>query len=121
MEINNIALGNRIRIQRKKRGMSQMLLAEKLKLSATHISYIENGYRSLSLDAFVLLANVLNCTADELLEDSLENTVKVVNHEFNVVISDCTEYERRILLEVLQATKTSLRENRPYFRTKPRR
>jgi hypothetical protein len=31
----------------------------------------------MSLDTFILLVNALNTTADELLIDSLENTIKV--------------------------------------------
>ena len=50
--------------------------------------------------------------ADELLKDSIENTIKVSNHEFAVLIADCNEYEKRVLLSIAKSAKESLRENR---------
>lgn len=115
MKINHIALGQRIRLMRKKKGLTQLHLSELVSLSPTYISYIESGYKSMSLATFIEIANALNVTADELLVDSLENTVKVSNHELTALLSDCTEYEKRILLDVASATKKSLRENRIQF------
>ena len=57
-----------------------------------------------------------NATADELLLDSLENTVLVSNHEFSMVLTDCSDYEKKVLYDVIMATKQSLRENKPFFR-----
>jgi hypothetical protein len=72
----------------------------------------------MSLDTFILLVNALNTTADELLIDNLENTIKVTSHQFAALISDCSDYERIILLDVTMAAKKSLRENRHYLRTR---
>ena len=115
MTINHISLGQRIRLMRKKKGLTQLHLSELVGLSPTYISYIESGYKSMSLATFIDIANALNVTADELLVDSLENTVKVSNHELAALLSDCSEYEKRILLGVASATKKSLRENRSQF------
>jgi hypothetical protein len=65
----------------------------------------------MSLETFVLLANALNVSADELLTDSLENTINVTNHEFAVLLSDCNNCEKRILLEIATAAKKSIRDN----------
>lgn len=112
MTINHISLGHRIRLMRKKKGLTQLHLSEMVGLSPTYISYIESGYKSMSLATFIEIANALNVTADELLIDSLENTVKVSNHELAALLSDCSDYEKRILLDVAAATKKTLRENR---------
>lgn len=117
MAIDYISIGQRIKTIRKRRGISQAALAEKIDLSATYISYIEGGVKSLSLDTFVLIANALNVTADELLVDNLENTVKVFNHGFAEIIIDCTDYERRVLLECATAVKESMRSNRKFLRS----
>ena len=66
----------------------------------------------MALDTLVTIANVLHVSSDDLLMDSLDYTVKVSNHEFAELVSDCSEYEIRILLEVATAAKKSLRENR---------
>jgi len=118
MAVNYISIGERIRMVRKRRGLSQILLAEKIEKSPAYVSYIEGGVKGMSLDTFLEIANVLNATADELLADNLVNTVKVSNHEFAALLSDCSEYETKILFDVITATKASLRGNRAYFRSR---
>lgn len=116
MAVNYISIGERIKMVRKRRGLSQNVLAEKIKRSPAYVSYIEGGIKGMSLDTFLDIANVLNATADELLADNLVNTVKVSNHEFASLLSDCSEYEKKVLFDVVSATKASLRSNRSYFR-----
>jgi transcriptional regulator with XRE-family HTH domain len=116
MTLNYISVGKKIKAIRKKRGLSQMKLAERAELSPTYISYIENGIKSMSLEAFVRIANALNVTADELLSDSLENTIKVSNHEFTTLLNDCTHHEKRVLHDIVTAAKKSLREHTCYLR-----
>ena len=116
MAVNYISMGQKIKAIRKRRGLTHIALAEKIERSATYISYIEGGSKSMSLDTFVLIVNALNATADELLLDSLENTVLVSNHEFSMVLTDCSDYEKKVLYDVIMATKQSLRENKPFFR-----
>ena len=96
MTINHISLGQRIRLMRKRKGLTQLHLSELVGLSPTYISYIESGYKSMSLATFIEIANALNVTADELLIDSLENTVKVSNHELAALLSDCSEYAAKL-------------------------
>ena len=110
MQLNYILLGQRIRSIRTKKGISQMVLAERIDRSAAYMSYIENGYKSCSLDTLVLVANELNVSTDDLLIDSLTNTIKVSNHEFAAILSDCSDYEMRVLLDMVKATKQAMRE-----------
>lgn len=118
MALNYISIGQKIKAIRKRKGLSQLTLSQLIGRSPTYVSYIECGIKSMSLDTFILLVNALNTTADELLIDNLKNTIKVSNHEFSVLLSDCSDYERRILLDVTMATKKSIRENRHYIRTR---
>lgn len=104
-------LGRRIKAIRRKRGFTQAQLAEMVECSTPYISYIEQGHKSVSLEMFVLVANALNASADELMRDSLENTVVVSNHEFASLLSDCSSYETCVLLDIVRAAKKSLRDN----------
>ena len=74
----------------------------------------------MSLETLVRIANALNVSTDELLMDSLENTIKVSNHEFASILSDCSEYEKHILFDIMQATKASMRRHAGAVRTRPR-
>jgi transcriptional regulator with XRE-family HTH domain len=118
MALNYISIGQKIKAIRKRKGLSQRTLSELIDRSPTYVSYIEGGIKSMSLDTFIFLVNALNTTADELLIDNLENTIKVFNHEFATLLSDCSDYEKRIFLDVITATKKSLRENRHHIRTR---
>ena len=115
MPLNNHALGKSIRYYRKKRDYSQSSLSELVDKSPTYLSYIESGLRCISLDTLVDLANALNVTADILLRESLKNQAAVMRAEFAEILADCTDYEQRILLEVLIAVKASVRTNKVLF------
>lgn len=111
MALNFVQVGKRVSEVRKRRGLSQQRLAEIICKSPTHISYIEGGLKCMSLDTFVAVANALQVSADELLKDNIENTIVVSNHEFAEMISDCSEYEKRVLLSIVASAKEALREN----------
>ena len=66
-EMDYAKIGNRIRQTRKLKGWSQEVLAEKCEISLSFIGHIERGTRSMSLDTFASICNVLEAGADELL------------------------------------------------------
>jgi transcriptional regulator with XRE-family HTH domain len=115
MVVNNAQIGQKIKTFRRRRGLSQFALAELVDKSPAFISYIERGKKSMSIETFVYIANALNVSADELLVDNLENTVRASNHIFADLLSDCSEFERRVLKDILVASKTSLRSNVDYL------
>ena len=119
MQINYILLGQRIRAIRKKKGITQMELAERIDRSPAYMSYVETAYKFCSLDTLVRVANELNVSTDDLLIDSLTNTIKVSNHEFAAILSDCSDYEMRVLLDIVNATKQAMREYK--YLTRPSR
>ena len=53
MTLNNVAIGKRIQTIQKKRGFSQFTLAGIVDRSPGYISYIETGFKSMSLETFV--------------------------------------------------------------------
>ena len=112
MELDKKALGERISQYREKRGITQMKLAEDLDVSPTHVSYMEKGKRGLTLERLIMVANVLHVSTDQLLVDYLENTIELTSFEFADLLSDCSEYERRVLLKIVTSAKTALRDNR---------
>lgn len=54
---------------RKKAGLSQQYIADCLGISQGAVSQWEKGLSLPSADKLPVLAKILNCTADELLED----------------------------------------------------
>lgn len=115
MPLNIKALGRRIHFTRKKKGLSQNDLSEMIEKTPAYLSYIEGGTKCMSLDTFVDLVNALNTTADDLLRDSLNNTLIVIHSSFSELLSDCTPYEQRVLLDTAMAVKETLRSNKNYL------
>ena len=116
MKFNTEALGRRIGEIRRRRGLSQMALAEQIEKAPTFISSIETGQRGMSIETFVSIANALNVSADALLIDSIENTERISNSFFAAAALDCNEFERRVLLDLLIAAKETIRKNKRFLR-----
>jgi len=107
--MNYVSFGKRIRAARKGRGLTQQTLSEMIDCSPTFLSYVENGTRTVSLDMFVLLANALNTSTDELLADSLDIVQTVEQDDFIRIIADCDSREKQVLYDILYAAKQAIR------------
>lgn len=108
MNINYEKLGDRIRNQRNKAGITQAQLAETLIMTESYISRIENGKRSAALETYVGIALKLNCTLNDLVQDSFPNR-SCLGNEILDEIMDCSSAERGFLLSVIIAMKRELR------------
>ncbi len=64
---NDITLGRRIRRFRKRSGLTQEKLAEKVKVSVTHIGLVETGKRRLSLRTLQKIASALGVKVKDIL------------------------------------------------------
>lgn len=60
--------GKKIRLRRKKIGMSQEELAERAELHRTYIGSVERGERNISLENIYRLAAALECKASDLVD-----------------------------------------------------
>ena len=109
MSINYEKLGDRIRTQRKKEGITQAQLAESLIMSESFINRIENGKQSAALETYVGIALKLNCTLNDLVQDSLPNRICLGNEILNEIM-DCSADELDFLLRVIIAMKLDLRK-----------
>ena len=109
--IDYTCIGKRIKAARKQRGISQQTLAEIIACTPSYSSYIETGVRSMSLDTFILIANALDISADELLIDCLQHSIVAINAEFARIIADCSPSERRLLADLIRTAKLTLRSN----------
>lgn len=111
MEVNFRLIGKRIREIRQDSEMSQMNLAEKAGLSVSYVSMVENGRRKASLDALLRIANILGVTVDELLNGNQFYNPSEYQTDMDLLLEDCSHYEKRIIYEMVKAVKTILRDN----------
>lgn len=111
MELDYKAIGKRIKIARIKTDMTQEHLAELAGISPTHMSNIETGTTRVSLSAIVNLANALSVTSDDLLCDSIIKAKVQFEQDIAGVLQDCDEYEIRMIRDMAQALKETLRRD----------
>lgn len=70
--MTNALLGQRLRQQRKKRGLTIEQLAEMIGLSKNYVSLIERGRKLPSMATLIKIVNSLHISADVLLCDEVE-------------------------------------------------
>lgn len=110
MELDFKFIGQRIKIARIKKKLTQEVLSEKINVSPQHVSNIETGNSSVSLPTLVAIANTLGVSVDELLCNTILSSKAVFENELEEVLRDCNEYEIRFITDIVKASKKSIRD-----------
>ena len=101
-------IGQRIRTLRREKKLSQEQLAEKVWISTTHMSHIENGSTKLSLPVLVDLAAALDVSVNELLAGQNSKCRRAGYEQGKELLNGCSEKQLRIITEVIKSTKAAL-------------
>lgn len=109
-ELNYVQLGQRIRAARIKKGLQQYEVAELAGLTASHMSHIETGQTKPSLPTVVKIANVLSVSLDELVCDSIDQSMHVHDLRIAEELSDCDSTELQSIFEIIRSVKSALRK-----------
>lgn len=105
--MNYYKIGQKIRKYRKYCGLSQEQLAEQIGISVTHMSHIETGNTKLSLPVLVDLANALEVSVNDLLNERPTDREATLN-ELAALLDSCTPQQLRVITSVVKALKNSL-------------
>lgn len=122
MKINTVMLGLRIRNARKEKNLTQDSLAEKTGLTGSYISMIENGKKDIGLKSLISISQVLDTPCDYLLfgqihTDTDDSSLNSIIHAFRLEhsladsISDCSEEDQALLLDLLLNMKQVLKQH----------
>lgn len=103
MPVDYVKLGARVKARRDKARMSQAELASAADLSTQHISNIENAKTKVSLEKIVDIANILDCSVDELLCDSVIKAKVIYINEVAGLMESFSDAEMRALPEFLRS------------------
>ena len=112
MKLNYKYIGQRIRQERTCKRLSQERLAELTDSSPQYISHIETARKKASLEMLVRIANALDTSVDQLIGDNLTCSQYRYDTELYRLFTGCSNYERRIILEIATATRYILEEYR---------
>ena len=111
MNINYKHIGHCIRQERIRNRLSQENLAELTNSSPQYISHIETARKKPSLEMLVKIANTLQISVDFLIAENLTISQHKHDAEFSSILKDCSNYERRVILDIAVAVKVSLKQN----------
>ena len=101
--MNQKAIGRRIKAAREKKQLTQEQLAELVDLSTMHISVIERGVKLPKLETLINIANVLDVSADVLLQDVINNRAEIFSSEASALINKLPQEDQRRVLAALRS------------------
>ena len=104
-------IGRRIRERRLLANYSQEQLAWEAELSATYISYIENGTKQPSLESLVSICNVLGITLDSLLTGNQIHSNYDYQTDIAMIMKGTSSTEKRLIYELIYALLSIIRKN----------
>lgn len=106
------AIGNNIKRCRKNMGLTQANLAEKINLSTIHMSHLETGAASMSLECMLNICNALKVTPDELLYGEYELNLKSTSDKLNGLLDSLTADEKKLVIEFTELLRKSKINNK---------
>ena len=103
-------LGARIVEVRKRKSISQSELANRVGISAAHLSAIELGKTHFSILIFSRIAETLQISADALLQLDTPALTLIKAYELEEMFLDCSMEEKKAILDMAAETKKVLRK-----------
>ena len=101
--MNQKAIGRCIKAAREKKQLTQEQLAELVDLSAMHVSVIERGVKLPKLETLINIANVLDVSADVLLQDVINNRAEIFSSEVSTLMNKLPQEDQRRVLAALRS------------------
>lgn len=98
MNLQNI--GNNIKKLRLEKKLTQSQLAEMTNISTVHMSHIETGNVSMSLECLISLCNALKTTPDNILLGEYELSTDSTSKILRTIETTLTSDENRLLIEI---------------------
>lgn len=102
MNLNYKKLGDRVRLAREKKSLTQEQLAEEIGVSNNYISNIECNHSIPSLDTLVKICNVLGVTPDYVLLDSLYKSTEYLRDDIAEMLKNCSSKTMHLISKVIK-------------------
>lgn len=100
--ISKNAIGQKIKEYRKKSGLTQEELAERIGLSTSYYSAIEQGMSFPRLENLIAIINGIGASADQIFADVIDNACETRASELSESIKDLSIEEKRRILNVVE-------------------
>ena len=96
-------IGDRIRDARKKAGLTQLQLADRIFVSESYIALIESNKRNPSTAVLSKIAEVLNLTTDHILFEASSRTLDSYTLDWQKLIENRSPQEIETALQLLRS------------------
>ena len=110
--MDQMKIGSFLKELRKEKGMTQKELAEKLGCTSQHISAIERGVKTPTLETFVTLCNVLQVQPNLLLQDVVDGWEESWEADIDRILAVVPPYMRWRIKQTLINAQQAVEEHK---------
>ncbi len=106
--MENIAavFGRRVRLRRKKLGLSQERLAELCELHPTYIGQLERGEKNASLETVLRVCKGLDTSPSMMFDNISPDGMRTTAQEIYEIVSEFSEKDQKAVLEIIKHIKS---------------
>lgn len=97
--LNLKTIGSNIKKFRKNKGFTQAQLAEMIDISTIHMSHMETGSVSMSLECLIKICNSLDITPDDLLLGEYKLNSISATKQLSSIMDNLTVDERKLIID----------------------
>ncbi len=106
-------IGARLKQARIAKNLSQSQLAEAADISVSFLSNLENGRQAMNIKTLTVLLDILNISADWLLNNETDSANRAAALELEKELASCTPKERDTILNLVHLMKDSISNMKP--------
>ena len=103
-------IGARLKQARLAKNLTQPQLAEAADISVSFLSNLENGRQAMNIQTLTTLLDILNVSADWLLNNSTDYANHAAALEIEKELRSCTPKERDSILRLIQVMKETIQD-----------
>ena len=108
MAVDFNIIGKRLKEARKKKGLTQDQLSEKMEVSIAYLSKVETGKIHINLERLSQICSLLDVTEGQILNGVSNHSDKYLHSEFNELLKKCSHKNQKLAYQIL---KVILNEN----------
>lgn len=106
-------IGARLKQARLAKNLTQQQLAEAADISVSFLSNLETGRQAMNIKTLTSLLDILNVSADWLLNNGTDSANHVAAMEIEKELASCTPKERETILRLVLLMKESIGSLKP--------
>lgn len=100
MAIDYSVIGERLKLARKEKHLTQEQLAEKIDVSIAFLSRIERGSSQINLKRLSQICEILDVTEGDILNGVSNKSTKYLDFEFANLLKSCSSEKQKLIYDI---------------------